>query len=89
MIVREIAINNKSGLHARPATLWIQTASRFKSVIRLKKGEREVDGKSLLAILSLGLSAGSSVQLLADGDDAEAAVDALVKLVDEMANKGE
>jgi phosphocarrier protein len=89
MIVREIAINNKSGLHARPATLWIQTASRFKSVIRLKKGEREVDGKSLLAILSLGLSAGSSVQLLADGDDAEAAVDALVKLMDEMANKGE
>lgn len=89
MIVREIAISNKSGLHARPATLWVQTASRFKSAVRLKKGDREVDGKSLLAILSLGLSAGSSVQLMTDGEDAEAAAQALAKLLDDLADKGE
>lgn len=89
MIVRQLAINNKSGLHARPATLWVQTASRFQSTIRLKKSDREVDGKSLLAILSLGLSAGSSVQLSVDGPDAEMAVNALVALIDELSTKGE
>ncbi len=89
MIVRELLINNKSGLHARPATLWVQAASKFQSSIRLKKADREVDGKSMLAVLSLGLSAGSSVQLTVDGPDAEAAANALTKLIADLAAKGE
>lgn len=89
MIIHELTINNKSGLHARPATLWVQTASRYQSKIRLKKAEREVDGKSLLGILSLGLSSGSVVQLIVDGPDASAAADELIKLISELADKGE
>ena len=88
-IIHELTINNKSGLHARPATLWVQTASRYQSKIRLKKAEREVDGKSLLGILSLGLSSGSVVQLIVDGPDASAAADELIKLIAELADKGE
>ncbi|HWR09090.1 HPr family phosphocarrier protein [Sporomusa sp.] len=89
MIVREFVINNKSGLHARPATLWVQTASRYQSSIRLKKANREVDGKSLLAILSLGLSAGSSVEVTIDGSDEAAASGELAKLIADLAEKGE
>jgi phosphocarrier protein len=89
MIVREFVINNKSGLHARPATLWVQTASRYQSSIRLKKANREVDGKSLLAILSLGLSAGSSVEVTIDGPDEAAASGELAKLIADLAEKGE
>ncbi|WP_371380814.1 HPr family phosphocarrier protein [Sporomusa aerivorans] len=87
MIVRELLILNKHGLHARPATLWVQAAAKYQSSIRLKTADREVDGKSLLAILSLGLSAGSTVQLMVDGPDAEAAADALTQLVAELGEK--
>ena len=89
MILRDLIINNETGLHARPATLWVQAANRFKSTIKLKKGEREVDGKSLLGILALGLSAGSRVQLIVDGPDDEAAAAALTQFIDELAAKGE
>lgn len=89
MIIRELTINNTSGLHARPAALWVQTANKYKSDIRLKKGEREVEGKSLLGILSLGLSAGSTFQLIVDGDDAAAAAAELQQFVAGLAAKGE
>ncbi len=89
MIVHEFVINNKSGLHARPAALWVQTASRYQSSIRLKKANREVDGKSLLAILSLGLTAGSSVQVTVDGPDETAADSELRQIIAELAAKGE
>ena len=89
MIVREVTIHNKSGLHARPATLWVQTASRFQSTIRLKKGDREVDGKSLLAILSLGVPGGGTVQLSINGPDEASAAEALAGLAAGFAAKGE
>jgi len=89
MIINELAITNKSGLHARPASLWVKAASSYQSTIRLKKAEREVDGKSLLGILSLGLAAGSSVQLIVDGPDELAAVDELTRLLAELAAKEE
>lgn len=89
MIITELTINNKSGLHARPASLWVKTSASFKSAIRLKKGEKEVDGKSLLGILSLGLGAGSIVQLLVDGPDEEKAVVELTALLADMAAKEE
>jgi phosphocarrier protein len=88
MIIQELTIQNKSGLHARPATLWVQTAGRFQSKIRLRKGEREIDGKSMLGILSLGLSAGSVVQLLVEGPDEAAAAEELTKLITDLADKG-
>jgi len=89
MITRELTIRNRSGLHARPATLWVKTANQFKSMIRLKTPMRETDGKSLLGILALGLSAGSKVQLHVDGaDESEAAV-ALEKLLVDLEAQGE
>ncbi|MGC7873008.1 HPr family phosphocarrier protein [Desulfosporosinus sp. SYSU MS00001] len=81
MLTRELTINNKSGLHARPASLWVQTASRFRSNIKIKHGNSVVDGKSILGILSLGLSTGSVFELLVEGEDETEAVVALEKLM--------
>ncbi|TGE39850.1 HPr family phosphocarrier protein [Desulfosporosinus fructosivorans] len=87
MITRELTINNKSGLHARPASLWVQAASRFQSKIKIKRGDSVVDGKSILGILSLGLAAGSVFELLAEGDDEAEAVSALEKLMLDLENQ--
>lgn len=86
MIIREIKITNSSGLHARPASLWVQTASRYKSNIKIKTANTEVEGKSILGILSLGLTAGSTFQLIVDGEDEEEAVENLEALLVNLEN---
>jgi phosphocarrier protein len=86
MIIREITITNSSGLHARPASLWVQTASRYKSNIKIKTANTEVEGKSILGILSLGLTAGSTFQLIVDGEDEEEAVENLEALLANLEN---
>ncbi len=87
MITRELSINNKSGLHARPASLWVQTASRFHSKIQIKRGDCVVDGKSILGILSLGLASGSVFELLVEGDDETEAALTLEKLMHDLENQ--
>lgn len=87
MITREITITNSSGLHARPASLWVQMASRYQSRIKIRINESEVDGKSILGILSLGLSAGSKFQLVVDGEDEQEAVKNLEALVSNLENQ--
>ncbi|HBW37399.1 HPr family phosphocarrier protein [Desulfosporosinus sp. BICA1-9] len=87
MLTRELTINNKSGLHARPATLWVQTASRFRSKIKIKRGGSVVEGKSILGILSLGLSAGSVFELLVEGEDETEAVATLEQLMIDLENQ--
>ena len=82
MFVREVLVKNQVGLHARPATFFIQRANEFKSSIWIEKEERRVNAKSLLGILSLGIVGGTSIKVIADGADERAAVDALVELVD-------
>ena len=69
------------GLHARPAALFVQQAAGFSSTIRLTCGERTADGKSILGVLQLGASAGSTVEVRAEGDDAEAAAEALAAFI--------
>lgn len=69
------------GLHARPAALFVQQATGFNSTIRLICGERTADGKSILGVLQLGASAGSTVEVRAEGDDAEAAAEALAAFI--------
>lgn len=69
------------GLHARPAALFVQQAAGFSSTIRLTCGERTADGKSILGVLQLGASAGSTVEIRAEGDDAEAAAKALAAFI--------
>ena len=82
MFVREVMVKNQVGLHARPATFFIQKANEFKSSIWIEKEDRRVNAKSLLGILSLGIVGGTTVKVIADGADEKIAVDALIELVD-------
>ena len=81
MVTQEVTINNEVGLHARPATFFIQKANEFKSGIWVEKEERRVNAKSLLGVLSLGITKGTTITLLADGSDEKEAVAALSELV--------
>lgn len=82
MFVKDVVVQNQVGLHARPATFFIQKANEFKSSIWVEKEERRVNAKSLLGILSLGIVGGTTIMIIADGPDEEAAVKGLVDLVD-------
>ena len=82
MTSRDISIKNSVGLHARPATFFIQKANEFKSSIWVEKEDRRVNAKSLLGVLSLGIMGGTTIRILAGGPDEETAVDELVKLVE-------
>ena len=81
MFVKEVTVENQVGLHARPATFFIQKANEFKSSILVEKEERRVNAKSLLGVLSLGIIGGTAIRIIADGPDEQAAVEGLVKLV--------
>lgn len=81
MFTKEVKVTNQVGLYARPATFFIQKANEFKSTILVEKDDRRVNAKSLLGILSLGITKDSQITLTADGPDAEEAVTALVELV--------
>ena len=81
MFVKEVTVENQVGLHARPATFFIQKANEFKSSIWVEKEERRVNAKSLLGVLSLGIVKGTNIALIADGSDEKEAVDALVSLI--------
>lgn len=82
MITRDVTIKNSVGLHARPATFFIQKANQYKSTIWVEKDERRVNAKSLLGVLSLGITKDMSVTLIADGADEEDAVKGLADLID-------
>jgi phosphotransferase system HPr (HPr) family protein len=82
LISRDIEIKNKLGLHARAAAKLVHTAARFKSDIKVRKGDEEVDGKSILGILLLAAGRGSVVTIRADGEDERDALDAIEKLID-------
>lgn len=81
MLTREVTINNQVGLHARPATFFIQKANEFKSNIWIEKDDRKVNAKSLLGVLSLGIVKGTSVNLIADGSDEKDALNTLESLI--------
>lgn len=81
MCVKDVLVQNQVGLHARPATFFIQKANEYKSSIWVEKEERRVNAKSLLGVLSLGIVGGTTIKIIADGSDEEEAVEGLVKLV--------
>ena len=81
MITCNVTIHNNVGLHARPATFFIQKANSYKCSIWVEKDDRRVNAKSLLGVLSLGIVPGMSVTLIADGADEQAALDGLSALV--------
>ena len=82
MISRKVTIQNSVGLHARPATFFIQKANSFKSSIWVEKEDCRVNAKSLLGVLSLGIVKGMSITLIADGTDEAQAIDGLVALIE-------
>jgi phosphocarrier protein len=81
MFVKDVMVQNKVGLHARPATFFIQKANEYKSSIWVEREDRRVNAKSLLGVLSLGIVGGTNINIIADGADEELAVEGLVKLV--------
>lgn len=87
MFSKETIVKNQVGLHARPATFFIQKANEFKSSIWIEKDERRVNAKSLLGVLSLGIAQNVGVTIIADGADEEQAVNALVELVNANFNE--
>ena len=81
MTEQTAVLQNQVGLHARPATYFIQKANDFKSSVWIEKDERKVNAKSLLGVLSLGVSKGDTITIIADGDDQDEAVSELVALI--------
>jgi len=82
MISRDVTIKNNVGLHARPATFFIQKANSFRSSIWVEREDRRVNAKSLLGVLSLGIVKGTTITLIADGSDEKEALDGLAALVE-------
>ncbi len=82
MIERDIEIKNKLGLHARAAAKLVHVAARFRCDIKIRKGDEEVDGKSILGILLLAAGRGTMITIKANGDDEAEAVAAIEKLID-------
>lgn len=81
MFSKEVTVNNQVGLHARPATFFIQKATEYKSTIWISKEQKKVNAKSLLGVLSLGIIKGTTITLSAEGPDEEDAVNGLVDLI--------
>lgn len=81
MTKKEVVIKNKTGLHARPAALFVQIANKYESDITIIKEDQEVNGKSIMGILMLAAEKGSKIMIIADGDDAETAVAELSKVL--------
>ena len=82
MVVKEVLVQNQVGLHARPATFFIQKANEFRSSIWVEKDERRVNAKSLLGVLSLGIIGNTRIKIIADGSDEAEAAEGLVTLVE-------
>jgi len=81
VLVREITVLNKLGLHARPASLFVKKACEFSSAIHVHKNEHKTDGKSIIGVLMLAASHGSVLKIHAEGEDAEDALNALEQLI--------
>ena len=84
MVEKLFVVKNETGLHARPASLFVQKAAKYKSTIKVKKDGKEANAKSIISVLSLGASFGSEITIIADGPDVEEAVAGLVELLDNL-----
>jgi phosphocarrier protein len=78
---KKFVIQNKLGLHARPAALLVQTANRFKSEVEIQKGRQKVNGKSIMGIMTLAAGAGTPITVRINGDDAATAMEEISKLI--------
>ncbi|MFH0985485.1 MAG: HPr family phosphocarrier protein [Candidatus Omnitrophota bacterium] len=81
-VERVFVINNKLGLHARPAAVFVQTANRFNALVEVQKEDLKIDGKSIMGIMTLAAEKGSSITVRVTGKDAIATMEALAKLIE-------
>ncbi|MBG68981.1 MAG: phosphocarrier protein HPr [Roseibacillus sp.] len=81
MLSKEVTVSNKLGIHARPAAQFVKTASQFEAEIRVEKDGEEINGKSIMGLMMLAAGHGSVLKLIAEGPDAEEALQALEDLV--------
>ena len=82
MAEKNVQIKNPTGLHARPASLLVAEANKFKSKVELHYGDKLVNARSVLSVLGAGIKSGAEVTIVAEGEDAQAAVDGLVQLIE-------
>ena len=87
LIKKTVIVKNKQGLHARPAAIFVQIANKFDSRITVKRNDEEVNGKSIMGILMLGAEQGSSIIIEAEGNDAQAAISELEKIINNEEEK--
>ena len=83
-IEKEFIVKNAQGLHARPAAVFVQIASKFNSNVTIKKGDEQVNGKSIMGILTLGAEKNAKITLEVTGDDAEAAIQELEQFLNKV-----
>jgi len=83
LLVREVEIRNQYGIHARPAAMLVKTASRFQSDITVAKGDNKVSGKSIMGLMTLEAGLGVKLTIMAEGRDAEQALDAIQALFEQ------
>ncbi|MQM73044.1 HPr family phosphocarrier protein [uncultured Pseudoramibacter sp.] len=82
MLTKNIVVTNKAGLHAKPASLFVQTANEFSSEIYISKGSTRVNAKSIMGVMILAVSKGDEILLEVNGDDEKAAMDRLTSLIE-------
>ena len=80
MVTTVVEVKNRTGLHARPASIFVKLAKKFGSKIEVKKGEKKINGKSMLGLLSMSIVQGDKIELIVDGDDEIDALEALENL---------
>jgi catabolite repression HPr-like protein len=81
MLVKQVEVKLKTGLQARPAALFVQEANRFSSDIFLEKDGKKVNAKSIMGLMSLAVSSGTEINIIADGDDEQDAIGALAEFI--------
>ncbi len=82
--MKEIKINNPTGLHARPASQLVMECKKFESEITLLRGEQSANAKSIMSIMAMAITGGDMIQVSADGPDADAAVDAIASFLEAL-----
>jgi len=87
MTEKVFIVKNKLGLHARPAALFVQTTNRFRSSVKVSKGEVEVDGKSIMGLMMLAAEEGSKLRIVTNGEDEAAVLESLEKLFNDRFNE--
>jgi len=87
MTEKTVSIRNRLGLHARPAAMLVQAAAKFKCQIKIYKDDQEVDGKSIMGLMTLAVCAGTNLRIVCDGPDEIEAVNALALLIESGFNE--